>query len=292
MSTGRLMPRVRAAAAVLVIGVGLALVGAAPAGAAGVGYVRLAHLSPDTPNVDVYLSSRSSPGKAQVFPGVGYGTVSPYLPLAAGSYAVAMRVAGAPASARPVLTTSVQVESGRAYTVAGVGRHADLGLRVLNDDLSLPPAGQAKIRIVQASVRAPQLRVAVSGGPVVAEAVAFATTTSYREVSPGRWDLRVGPSAGGTSTVTIPATLNSGDVYSLVVLDGAKGLRGELKLDAARTGAVPNGGVETGGGGTAAGHAGTGAGTVLALGGPLLVLLGLLFVATRGARRTPRHARS
>jgi hypothetical protein len=290
MSTGRLMPHVRAAAAILLLGVGLALTGAAPAGAAGVGYVRLAHLSPDTPNVDVYLSSQSAPGRAQVFPGVGYGTVSAYLPLTAGSYAVAMRAAGAPASAKPVLTTSVRVAPGHAYTVAGVGRHADLGLRVLDDDLSLPPAGLAKVRIVQASVRAPQLRVAISGGQVIAEAVAFATTTSYREVSPGRWNLRVGPSGGGTSTVTIPATLNTGNVYSLVVVDGARGLRGELKLDAARTGAVPNGGVETGGGGTAAGHAATGARTVLAMVGLLLGLLAALFVAAGGPRRTPRRA--
>ena len=62
-----------------------------PAVAAGpVGYVRLAHLSPDTPDVDVYLSAVSG-GTAQRFPGVGYGTVSTYLSVPVGTYAVAMR---------------------------------------------------------------------------------------------------------------------------------------------------------------------------------------------------------
>ena len=69
----------------------------AATGADTVGYVRLAHLSPDTPAVDVYLAAPGA-AKPQVFPGVGYGVVSDYLELAPGRYAVAMREAGAPAS--------------------------------------------------------------------------------------------------------------------------------------------------------------------------------------------------
>ena len=95
---------------------------------------------PDTPAVDVYLAAPGA-AKPQVFPGVGYGVVSDYLAAAPGRYAVAMRKAGAPASEPPVLTTEVAVTAGDAYTVAGVGRHADLGLRVLNDDLERPRAG-------------------------------------------------------------------------------------------------------------------------------------------------------
>ena len=68
---------------------GVALAGvfaptAASAATAKVGYVRLAHLSPDTPDVDVYLDSVSTSAKEQVFPGVGYGVVSPYLSLGVG----------------------------------------------------------------------------------------------------------------------------------------------------------------------------------------------------------------
>ena len=73
-----------------------------------VGYVRLAHLSPDTPKVDVYLSKVGDGSfTTQVFPHVGYGTMSKYLALPVGTYAVAMRTEGAPASSPPVLTTQV-----------------------------------------------------------------------------------------------------------------------------------------------------------------------------------------
>src|SRR2546423_4419653 len=169
----------------------MSIVDSAPATAAAVGYVRLAHLSPDTPSVDVYLRSLSGAIEPKVFPGVGYGVVSAYLPVPTGTYAVAMRTAGAAASSPPVLSTVVTVAAGRAYTVAGVGRFADLGLRVLTDDLRLPTDGQAKVRVVQASVRAPVLDVAVAGGAGIASGVPFATTTDYQEVAPGHWTLRV-----------------------------------------------------------------------------------------------------
>lgn len=223
-----------------------------PAVAAGpVGYVRLAHLSPDTPDVDVYLSAVSG-GAAQRFPGVGYGTVSTYLSVPVGTYAVAMRAAGAPATDPPVLTTNVTVDQGKAYTVAGVGKHADLGLKVIDDDLTLPPAGQAKVRVIQASLRAPSLTVAISGGSVIADNIAFATTTDYLDVTPGHWTLKA-QGTGGSPSSTLTATLAQGNVYSLIVLDAknGNGLTAQLRSDAQRTGTVPTGGVATGAGGTA-----------------------------------------
>jgi hypothetical protein len=223
---------------------------ASPAAAAGDGYVRLAHLSPDTPAVDVYLKSESGAVKEQTFPGVAYGAMSQYLRLPAGTYSVAMRKAGADPSTKAVLTTQVTVEDGGAYTVAGVGRYADLGLRVLRDDLKLPDPDESKVRIIQASVRAPVLDVDVNNGPMIADGVQFATTTDYREVKPGRWTVKVQPSGGGQSS-TLPCTLGAGSVYSLLVLDAkGGGLKTELHIDAGRQGTVPQGGVATGDGGT------------------------------------------
>jgi hypothetical protein len=221
-----------------------------PARAAGEGYVRLAHLSPDTPAVDVYLRSTSDAIKPQTFKAVAYGAMSSYLRLPAGTYQVAMRKAGAAAGTKPVLTTEVAVADGGAYTVAGVGRFADLGLRVLKDDLKLPDAGKSKVRIIQASVKAPVLNVAGKNGKKIADGVEFATTTDYHEVNPGKWSVQVEPTGGGKTSV-LPCTLGAGSVYSLVVLDDKNGgLKPELHVDAERQGAVPLGGVATGDGGS------------------------------------------
>jgi len=223
---------------------------ASPAQAAGAGYVRLAHLSPDTPAVDVYLKSASNAVKPQVFKGVAYGAMSQYLRLPTGTYQVAMRKAGAPASTKPVITTQVGVANGDAYTVAGVGRFADLGLRVLKDDLKLPDPGKSKVRVIQASVKAPVLNVAGKNGKIIADGVQFATTTAYREVNPGKWSVEVEPTGGGKTSV-LPCTLGAGSVYSLIVLDDKSGgLKPQLHVDAERQGTVPLGGVATGAGGT------------------------------------------
>lgn len=223
---------------------------ASPAQAAGAGYVRLAHLSPDTPAVDVYLKSLSNAVKPQVFKGVAYGAMSQYLRLPTGAYQVAMRKAGAPAGTKPVITTEVGVQNGDAYTVAGVGRFADLGLRVLKDDLKLPDPGKSKVRVIQASVKAPVLNVAGKNGKTIADGVQFATTTAYREVNPGKWSVEVEPTGGG-KTIVLPCTLGAGSVYSLIVLDDKTGgLKPQLHVDAERQGTVPLGGVATGAGGT------------------------------------------
>ncbi len=234
---------------VLSVPVAMCAIFVSPASAADqVGYVRLAHLSPDTPNVDVYLSAVGG-GSPQVFPGVGYGVVSKYLGVPPGSYAVSMRLAGAPATDPPVLTTTVTVQPGKAYLVAGVGKHADLGLKVIDDDLSPPPSGKAKVRIIQASVRAPVLNLSIAGGASIADNVAFATTTDYLQVQPGRWTLQAAGTNGGP-TGTLPVHLDAGNVYSVLVLDAAQGgLSAQLRLDAAGMGQAPTGGVQTGGGG-------------------------------------------
>ena len=176
--------------------------------------------------------------------------MSPYLRLPAGTYSVAMRPAGADPASDPVLTLDVNVESGQAYTVAGVGRYADLGLKVIHDDLKVPAANQSKVRIIQASVRAPVLDVDVNNGPDIADGVQFASTTNYRQVKPGMWTVRVQPTGGGAIS-TLPCMLGAGSVYSLLVLDAkGGGLKTQLRIDAQRAGAVPLGGVATGDGGT------------------------------------------
>ena len=74
---------------------GPASVAAAAPASSGYGWVRLAHLSPNTPAVDVYLYSYGMPNAKIVLHHVSYGTVSPYEKVAHGEYTVAMRAAGA-----------------------------------------------------------------------------------------------------------------------------------------------------------------------------------------------------
>jgi len=244
--------RIAACVAAAVAGVGLSTVVGSPAvGVNAEGYVRLAHLSPDTPAVDAYLSKvGDSSFERQRFRGVAYGEVSDYVTLPVGTYAVSMRPASAPESDPPVLATQVTVEDGAAYTVAGVGRNANLGLTVLTDDLSRPAANKVKVRIIQASIAAPVVDVTFADGRPIATQVQFATATPYQLLNAGTVTLRLKPN-GSASASTVNVKLGSGNVYSLLVLDDGRELRGLLQRDATGFANPPRGGVETGAGGAA-----------------------------------------
>jgi hypothetical protein len=210
----------------------------------GTGWVRLAHLSPSTPPVDVYLYSFGNSSAHIVLHHVGYGTVSPYEAVSAGDYSIAMRTAGASPTSQPVLSASVIVAAGHAYTVAAVGPRSGLRLQVMNDELTTP-AGKALVRVIQASLK--QQVVTVSwDGKVIVTKLAFASVTSYQAVSPGTETVAV-TGAGADATVTLAA----GTVHTLVVLDGADGLEVANLEDAAGSAQMPEGGAQTGFGETA-----------------------------------------
>ena len=212
----------------------------------GTGWVRLAHLSPDTPAVDVYLYSFGDSSAELVLHHVSYGTVSPYEPIAAGDYTVAMRAAGAAAATSPVLSATLTVAPGGAYTVAGLGPESGLRLQVLRDQLSTPP-GKTLVRVIQASLQQHVVTVTWNGEPAVTS-LAFGSVSSYQAVSPATATLHVSGESGTASTTV---TLAAGTVHTLVVLDGSKGLVLDNFLDAAGSGDAPTGGVATGFGGTA-----------------------------------------
>ena len=93
--------------------------------------MRLAHLSPNTPAVDVYLYSFGDSSAEQVLHHVGYGVVSAYEPLAAGDYTVAMRAAGAAATTKPVLSASLTSRPVAPTPWPGLGQSPGCGCRYL-----------------------------------------------------------------------------------------------------------------------------------------------------------------
>jgi hypothetical protein len=128
-----------AAASALLLGVPAALTAYASTSSTGTGWIRLAHLSPNTPAVDVYLYSFGNSDAQIVLHHVAYGTVSPYESVAAGDYSVAMRASGASATSPPVLSTSVTIQAGHAYTVAGMGPESGRGLQFWTTTIPRPP---------------------------------------------------------------------------------------------------------------------------------------------------------
>src|ERR1700685_3233781 len=232
------------AATALLLGIPVAAY--ASSATSGTGWIRLAHLSPNTPAVDVYLYSFGDSNAEIVLHHVAYGTVSPYEAVSAGDYSVAMRASGASPSSQPVLSTSVTIQAGHAYTVAGMGPESGLRLAVLNDDLSTP-SGKSLVRVIEASLKDQSVSVSF-GSQVLSSKLAFGTASSYFTVTPGTETVKV-TANGGDANSTV--TLAPGTVHTLVVLDGANGLEIVNLEDAAGAGDVPAGAAAAGVGGTA-----------------------------------------
>src|SRR5580704_3919079 len=171
------------AALALLLGVPAAATASAASATSGTGWIRLAHLSPNTPAVDVYLYSFGNSHAMIVRHHVTYGTVSPYEKVTAGEYTVAMRGANASPSSQPVLSTSVQVNAGGAYTVAGMGPAKGLRLVVIPDRLTTPP-GKSLVRVIQASLRYQKITV-MANHRTLAKALDFSHVTNYVATPPG-----------------------------------------------------------------------------------------------------------
>jgi Domain of unknown function (DUF4397) len=240
-----------ATAAAIVIGLlGLAVPAASASTAhhhaRDVGWLRLAHLSANTPAVDVYLYSFGNSNAKIVLHHVAYGTVSPYEQVPAGEYTVAMRGAGAAAGSKPVLSTSVDVSAGKAYTVAGMGPASGLRLQVLPDRLTTPK-GKVLVRVIQASMHQEKVTVTL-GGQELASKLAFSHVSSYTAVSPGTLTVHA---AGASESTTQRLALTAGSIHTLVVLDSGSKLSVDNLMDAEGSRAIPAGAAQTGFGGTA-----------------------------------------
>jgi hypothetical protein len=184
---------------------------AAPAFAQGTGQaqVRVAHLAPDAPNVDVYVNGDP------ILTDVPYTTVSGYLSLPAGTQQVTVYATGETTS--PVIDTPVELAGGGAYTVAAVGLVADdsLTAQVYQDNLRSPDSSNAKVRVVHASPDAGPVDVIPRGGQALVEGLTFPEASPYAEVPAGTYTLDVNAAGTKKTALTVPdAKLASGGVYS------------------------------------------------------------------------------
>lgn len=272
--------RMIAALTTAVAAAALAVAPAAAADAATTGWVRIAHLSPDTKAVDITLSSLSG-AKTPLFKlsNVGYGAVSEYMKLPEGTYALAMVPAGAPAGSTPVVNGEVAVTSSKAETVAAIGLNKDLKTKVFSDDLTQSAGDAARIRVVNASTKHSTIKVDANS-TMLSDAVSFGDATDYRTIDAGTAKLDL---AAKTTSAAASLDLQPGTVHTVFVLDNAKGgLSVSSALDSSATTVAPVGSVETGAG--AIGRADTASTTAVAgglAGGTALVAVALLLLLKR-----------
>src|SRR6056297_1683611 len=173
--------------------------------------VRVAHLSPDAPNVDVFIDGDT------VLEDVPYRDVSDFLELAPGTYTVMITAAGDPETV--VFEDDLELTDG-AFTIAALGELSETNQSfapaVLEDDVS-DPGDNARVRLVHASPDAPAVDVTVGDGETVLfEGAAFGDAATT-EVPGGDYTLEVRPATetnDGDVVATFDVAPEAGSVYT------------------------------------------------------------------------------
>jgi Domain of unknown function (DUF4397) len=187
--------------------------------------LRVWHNSPDAPNVDVVVNGRAA------LTNVAYGTASAYLPLAAGTYDVAINLTGTTTS---VFSGKVALERGVAYTAVAVGSAAQpatgapFAVKVLSDATS-----GALVRVLHAAPNVPAVTVYVNGS-VALKRVGTLKASGYLPLVPGTYDIAVALAGQPVQKAVLRTKLTVADKTRYTALArGVLQAKGQQKLQLA-----------------------------------------------------------
>ncbi|MEF8881700.1 MAG: DUF4397 domain-containing protein [Halapricum sp.] len=183
-------------------------------GMGGEGRIRVAHMSPNAPNVDIYLNGNA------VLEDVPFGAVSQYLSVPAAEHEVTITPAGAPDT--EVFSGPVTVAADTDYTIAATGEIGDdadepFAPLVLEDDTSEVADDEARLRVIHASPDAPAVDVTAAGGDVVLfDGVSFGES-GYATVGAGDYTVEIRgdtDSNDGDVVADFDVSLEGGEIYT------------------------------------------------------------------------------
>lgn len=188
----------------------------------GTAKVRVVHASPDAPAVDVWVNG------AKALTNVPFFTASDYLDLPGGSYDIQVVPTGV---TTPVVIDAkgVKIEAGKAYTIAAVGKLAEIKPAIFVDNLSAPAAGKAHVRVIHASPDAPAVDVKLASGATLIPGLAFPNASDYLPVDAGSYDLQVTPAGASAVVLDLKGTkLDAGKIYDVFAVGELASIRVEV----------------------------------------------------------------
>ncbi len=174
--------------------------------------VRVIDVSPDAPALDIYQNS------AVGLYNIGFGTVSSYIPIAAGATTHAADTAGTQQQLAAVRAT---FSTGSQYTVLASNVVANLQMTVLTDQSFPAPAGQIALRFLGEATRMGAVDIyllppgsALTRLSPIATRVGFGSNTGYIDAPSGTYSIVVLPTGTVPSSAIAPTYTGSQMSYS------------------------------------------------------------------------------
>ncbi|MFZ0667029.1 MAG: DUF4397 domain-containing protein [Acidimicrobiales bacterium] len=231
--------------------------------AANSGWLRFGHFVASAPPVDVEVNG------TVIGTDIGFRDVTGYVLVHAGANTVTISSAAAGPNSTVLASVSANVPNGGAVTVAAFASTSattsstgtvagGITLSVFTDDLSSPPAGDAKIRVIHTIPGAPVVDTSLtatssgSATPSVAlSPVGYKQASSYEPIAAGTYNILVKTTGGTVVTQGNDWLASAGSVITIVIVEAPSGPTLEILSDAVGTSTTPNGAMQTGFGGTA-----------------------------------------
>lgn len=159
-------------------------------------HIRVAHFSPDTPAVDVYVN-----GEAAIT-GLAFPEITGWIALPAGTYSLAVAPASTSIDDAAIGPADFELPGGAYLTIAATGLLASgtLAPSIIQEDYNELMSENARVTILHAIEDAPAIDILAGDAPV-AEDLTFQAYTTL-EVPAGTYDMLVVPT-GATEPVVI-----------------------------------------------------------------------------------------
>lgn len=162
--------------------------------------VRVAHLSPDTPAVDVYVDG------AKAIESLSFNSITGWIELNAGSHSIAVAPAGTSIDDAAIGPATLNFGAGAWTTIAATGSLSagTLGPAIISEDIAPLQADQTFVTVFHGIEDAPAVDVILPDGSAVISGLAFGESASLT-LPQGIYNLQVVPS-GATTPVVIDLT--------------------------------------------------------------------------------------
>jgi len=188
-------------------------------------FLQVAHLAPFAEDASVTITLNGAPALTDF----NYGDSTEYIELPAGDYDVAVIPTGA---MDPAIEATVTLEGDTYYTVIAVGDgvNQDLGLILLEDDLTEPEAGKFHLRLghlapFAAGPATADIRLQ-DGTPVLLD-VDFGDVTGFIPLDAGSYDLKI-TTPGGDVTLIDPLPVDFAEGMIISAFATGEGVNQDL----------------------------------------------------------------
>lgn len=175
--------------------------------------VLVVHASPNAPAVDLLIDNKKINSAGLTFP-----NNTGYLKVTEGVRNFKINVSG---TATSVINADITLKENVNYSLFAINKVDSIAGLLIEDDLSTPESGKAKVRFLHLSPDAPAVDITLLDGTKVFPDFTYKEISAFTNLAAGKYNLQVRVAGTSTVALTLPEiTLVSGKIYTIF----AKGL--------------------------------------------------------------------